>query len=95
MNQELSKKTYAILYWNEDWDWVSEEEAEVVKSAMKRGDKFIEMDGELSMISAIARVVKGSKMESITYRKNGYHQCRDCGRWTPPKMVCGCQGGKF
>jgi len=95
MNQKLSTKTFAILYWNDDYDWVNEEEAAKVVEAKRRGDKGIFIGKEYADIASIQRVISGEKMQGIIRYKNGERQCGDCRRWIPKGYVCGCQGGKF
>jgi hypothetical protein len=92
---QITDKTFAILYWNEDYDWVDEREAEIIKQALARGDKFFDLGNDRNAMSSVARIISGEKMNSIIRRKNGERQCGDCGRWLPKGYTCGCQGGKF
>lgn len=75
--------------------FLEENEAEIVKQAIKNGSHYLEVGDNLISSNDFSRIVGSENYEEAERRRHGEWKCEFCGRWHPRGEECGCQGGKF
>lgn len=89
MNQEISKDNFVLVLHGEIKIWLSNEEAEAVKNAIRRGVKFIEVKGGMIGLETIRYVMSRMNYEEGERIKRGEYKCPIGGEWIPKFKTCG------
>ena len=92
---KLSVKRFVLILKDSSRFFLDENEAELVKNAIKQGQDFLEVGDSLISRYDFSRLVGSDNYEQAERTKKGEWQCQFCKRWHPKFEECGCQGGKF
>lgn len=76
MTQELAIELQCVVINGGIEKWLEKDKAQMVSAAVKRGDKFVEIGGELINTFAVSGVYNAQTMADKTRRMNGEWQCR-------------------
>ena len=86
MNQ-LSTQNFVMVLRGGARFFLNEKEAELVRVALKRGDKYLEIGGSIVSIYDFSRLVSGIDYEEGERIRKGERKC-SCGQWIPPYKTC-------
>jgi len=75
--------------------WLSKNQAELIKNALKKKAKFIEVDNIFLKAEDISFILPAVEIDREDRIKKGDWRCSFCGRWHAKDEECGCQGGRF
>lgn len=87
---ELSKNLQCIVLNGNIERWLESEKADMVRMALKRGDKFVEIGGEIMNTFSIVGVFNAATMEERIRRRNGEWQCEHGKWWEKGDKKCHC-----
>ncbi len=75
-NQAITDKTHVIQTRSLGRHWVTENQAAQVKAAIVTNLNFIEIEGNLIMVSDIAGIVSAAQIEELDQIKRGDWKCK-------------------
>lgn len=87
---EVSVSLWCVLLNGNIEKWVEEKNADIVRMAVKRGDKFIEIGGELINTFSVVGVFSPATMADRFRARNGEWKCRHGEWWTKNDRTCEC-----
>ena len=86
---EISTKNYVMYLIGGDKHFLTEQEAEAVKDAIKRGDKYIDLGTTFFATNQFAKLVSGADFKESEHIKQGEWKCQRHKIWIPKGMQCG------
>jgi len=86
---ELSTKICVMYLIGGDKHFLTEQEAEAVKEAIKRGDKYIDLGNTFFAVNQFAKLISGADFAEVERIKQGEWVCRKHNNWVPKGMQCG------
>jgi hypothetical protein len=90
MNQELSVELECVVLNGNIEKWLEKARADIVKQAVRRGDKFVEIGGEFINTFSIVGIFKAETMAEKIRRRNGDWQCEHGEWWRKDDRNCDC-----
>src|SRR3990167_3133105 len=91
MNQEITIQLQCVVLNGQVEKWLEKERAEIIREAVKRGDKFVEINGELMNTSAVVGIFNAQTMAEKIRRRNGEWQCEHGNWWAKMDSKCECR----
>jgi hypothetical protein len=85
---ELTTKRFRLVMMDGSTILLDENETHAVKSAIIRGDKYLEIGDSLILTTHVLKVIGDESYQEVKRIRRGDYKCPDCGRWVPAKMTC-------
>lgn len=88
--KQITKQLKCVVLNGNIEKWLEAEKAEIIAQAVKNGDKFVEISGELINTFSIVGIFNAHTMSERTRRKNGEWQCEHGMWWGRGDKSCSC-----
>lgn len=85
----ISDKTHILFLFGGDRVFLNAREAELVKEAIKRGDRYIDLDTIFIATNQITKILHHADFIETEKIKRGDYKCLGCDNWIPKGKSCG------
>ena len=89
MTQAISDKTHVLYLFGGDRFFLNEKEAELIKQAISRGDKYIDLGSAFIATNQVVKILHHADFMEAERIKRGDYKCPNCDNWIPKGMQCG------
>ncbi|MEK6880388.1 MAG: hypothetical protein AABY22_12300 [Nanoarchaeota archaeon] len=89
MTQEISNKTWVLMLIGGDRHFLTEREAQAIKEAIIKGDKFIDLEDVFFATNQFVKLMKGSDYQKAENYRKGDYFCETHKNWIPKGKTCG------
>jgi hypothetical protein len=86
---EISTRIFVAYLMDKSRVFLTREEAEIIKTAMRQEKKYVEIGESMIAVSQIVKVVTGPEHQEGERLRQGDYQCSRCQHWIPKGKQCG------
>lgn len=90
--KEISTKNYVLVLTDKSRFFLDEREADIVRYAIKNGDKYLEIDDSLISVYSFSKLVSSTNYEETEKVRSGMWKC-GYDLWHEKNMSCGHRPG--
>ena len=89
MNNLPSTKNWVLILFGGDKHFLNAGEAEQVKQAIRKGDKYIDLGTCFFASNQFVKLINGTDYQEAERIKKGDYKCSGCDSWIPKGKTCG------